>query len=238
MSEEIKVYNLDAGGVQLVKKELQMSNNELRAGQNAVFGIDDESGDLMTRPGIEQFNADPMDGAVLGFINVGLADDRPVIPDQTGVPIAEVSRTVGAGQSIVSTGADTFSVTADENDATFVTMTDDAVGTGGLLLELRLTDTLVDPGHTTGWKLRLTARTSGPPLVGFVVRARAGTTSLQTFDNGFAFTLTGSFTEYELDFTSATAGYLADPRIRFEMQGGPLNSVVDISRMELFIPGA
>jgi len=89
MPDIVKVYNLDQGGVQLVKSDQHMADNEFRQLQNAEFGDDQSSGGLETRAGFSKFNSVAMDGEVLGFINAPLIDLR----ESAGVGIARRSFT-------------------------------------------------------------------------------------------------------------------------------------------------
>jgi len=76
MPDRVKVYNLEEGGVQLVKSEQHMADNEFRAAQNGEFGDDRSGGGIETRGGMEKVNAVAMDGAILGFIDAPLVDQR------------------------------------------------------------------------------------------------------------------------------------------------------------------
>ncbi|MGH9238629.1 MAG: hypothetical protein ACRD3G_11385 [Vicinamibacterales bacterium] len=86
MPDRVKVYNLEEGGVQLVKSDQHMADNEFRAAQNAEFGDDRSGGGIETRGGMEKVNSEAMDGAILGFIDAPLVDQR----SGSGVGIARL----------------------------------------------------------------------------------------------------------------------------------------------------
>lgn len=247
MAEKVNAYNLAEGGVQLVKSDRHMTDNELRQGQNAIFGDDEGGGGIESRPGMAVFNAEAMSGAVKGFINVDLIETAfsggGSVDPENAVPVEQVGSIVeGGGVDVTIVGGGTSAdVTSDASDLTYIEFEGGTPGEIGRV-ELRFTNPLEDPGVYVGWVLRIRARTAtSPPSSTCIFRLRAGTTTAQVFQEGVDFTLTGSFANHDCPITDPAAfvgnGGLADPRVRIETQYGGPGESMDVAELILMIPG-
>lgn len=161
MAEKVNVYNLSEGGVQLVKDDQHMADNELRQGQNAQFGNDKSGGGIESRAGMAKFNAVAMSGPITGFINVALIDTVFEPPSLLSLPTAittvpdvfPIMAGDGTSESTVGSEPTAWEACRDNDDANYWhAVIADSNSSDRAFMSFDMSAT-IDPGVNTGHQM-------------------------------------------------------------------------------------
>lgn len=261
MAEKVNVYNLSEGGVQLVKDDQHMADNELRQGQNAQFGNDKSGGGIESRAGMAKFNTNAMAGAVVGFVNVPLADLRgggggacgsgaPYVPCSELERITPADTTIEARDGGAPWGGESWEVLADELDTTYIFMEDVSTNPNSdeasILFSIRRP---IPDLSDNGYVLSITARKTSSQTCHAQVDLWAGDADV-IFGGGVGgglFTITTTMTQFNVPIPEAAIifgrplGFFDDPRFGIrvgpEPFGVPANAAgIEIARVEVIPP--
>lgn len=70
--DDLRVYDVGQGGVNLVKDPILLDNSELTQAQNAEILVNEAKGALAKRGGLSALNSSPLSGAITGMLGVPL----------------------------------------------------------------------------------------------------------------------------------------------------------------------
>lgn len=245
MGGQISIYKLGLGGVNLAKGPLHVGDHELLRAQNAELVIDIEEGGegtLSKRGGLVSLG-DPLAGRIIEAAEIRFIDEADLIVavpvTQTLHPVSEIAQTAGSGVTISLTGgASTFAVVDDASDASYYSIDGGISGEVGRV-ETGFTSSYTPLSSYSSAILRIRARTStSAPGSGCVFRLRNGVSSLQTWNNGLEFTLTGAFQTFDLTISNPTTLISGGaPRVRSEMQFGGPGQNIDVAEYVIILVG-